>query len=156
MCSFIFPWHILYLPKVQIFFVPDELPKCGFPGLPSNSIIFPADQSQFSTGDIVQYQCEEGWIMLGPNTRVCQSGQWSGSPPVCSKYWSIWLWHLFTVVFTSFMNEFRKNQMKTINHYSKCFLFLEKFLHLNGIVGFVWLDKNDILQTTGKILVKFV
>ena len=58
---------------------------CGFPGLPANSIIFPADQSAFSSGDLVQYECEEGWVMLGPATRVCQAGTWSGAPPLCSE-----------------------------------------------------------------------
>lgn len=63
----------------------DEFVQCGFPGLPFNAIIFPADQSQFSDGDIVQYECEEGWALLGPASRMCQSGAWTGTPPICSK-----------------------------------------------------------------------
>ena len=58
---------------------------CGFPGLPANAIIFPADQSAFSSGELVQYECSEGWVMLGPATRVCQGGTWSGQPPLCRE-----------------------------------------------------------------------
>ena len=65
--------------------ISDGASVCGFPGLPANAIIFPADQSAFSSGELVQYECTEGWVMLGPATRVCQGGTWSGQPPLCSE-----------------------------------------------------------------------
>lgn len=63
-----------------------EASQCGFPGLPAHAIIFPGDQSQFSPGEIAQYECEEGRVMFGEGTRVCrQNGSWSGEPVICSK-----------------------------------------------------------------------
>jgi len=35
-------------------------------------------------GQTVTYNCDEGYILLGDNTRVCQAtGVWSGSVPTC-------------------------------------------------------------------------
>ena len=63
--------------------------------------------------------------MLGPNTRVCQSGQWSGSPPVCSKYigqkdYAIYL------VFTSFMNGIWKKPNENNKSLFKMFSIFRK------------------------------
>ena len=63
-----------------------EASECGFPGLPAHAIIFPGDQSQFSPGEIAQYECEDGRVRFGDGTRICrQTGGWSGNPIICSK-----------------------------------------------------------------------
>ena len=34
---------------------------------------------------VVVYKCDEGYSLIGPSTRVCQSsGNWSGEEPVCA------------------------------------------------------------------------
>ena len=37
-------------------------------------------------GSIAVYNCNEGLILLGSDTRVCQAdGVWSGDPPTCGE-----------------------------------------------------------------------
>ena len=35
---------------------------------------------------VVNYECNEGYSLIGPPTRVCQSsGKWSGEQPFCER-----------------------------------------------------------------------
>lgn len=37
-----------------------------------------------STGDIATYFCNEGFVLVGNKTRVCQANsEWSGEEPIC-------------------------------------------------------------------------
>ena len=54
--------------------------------MPFNANISPSNKSKFSDGDVVIYECKEGWAMLGQASKVCQSGSWFGAMPVCSKF----------------------------------------------------------------------
>ena len=39
-----------------------------------------------SEGDSASYSCEDGFLLIGESTRICQeNGQWTEDPPVCSK-----------------------------------------------------------------------
>ena len=42
------------------------------------------DESGYVFGDIVDYFCDDGFVLEGNTEVTCQSnGEWSGSPPTC-------------------------------------------------------------------------
>ena len=46
-------------------------------------------------GSIATYQCDEGFILVGSETRTCQQdGEWSDSQPTCEGQLSRNFWHV--------------------------------------------------------------
>ena len=42
---------------------------------------------------VVVYKCDEGYSLIGPSTRICQSnGEWSGEEPFCERKHAVVLW----------------------------------------------------------------
>ena len=49
---------------------------------PNNGVVTTTGQRP---GDLASYSCNEGYIIQGDDTRVCQnSGEWSGDAPTCT------------------------------------------------------------------------
>jgi len=54
---------------------------CGNPGKPSNGIVIGND---FTFGATVEYECKNGFVLVGVKTRTCQDdGTWSDDRPFC-------------------------------------------------------------------------
>ena len=59
--------------------------ECGLPPLLSSGIHLP-QQSYYSVGDVVTYQCFSPFTLNGINTNECQDdGTWSNDAPECSN-----------------------------------------------------------------------
>lgn len=55
--------------------------SCGDPGTPANGIKIGSD---YSVGSVVYYECEPGFKLLGPKSRLCRfDGHWSEELPTC-------------------------------------------------------------------------
>ena len=75
---------------------------CGFPGLPSNGSLGSSSSYLFSAGQEVTYQCQEAFVLFGPDKRICQNnGTWSPlALPECRKY-NCKYFHFFLLLFKS-------------------------------------------------------
>ena len=57
--------------------------SCGFPGTPDNASVITTPPT-YTYGSIIQYQCDEGFEMLGwPVIECNETKQWNGSLPDC-------------------------------------------------------------------------
>ena len=66
---------------------------CGEPSRPKNGRV---EITGTEFNDIANFQCDEGYDLLGSKSRVCQAdGSWSGEETVCER-------------------KYRSNEMKTI------------------------------------------
>ena len=88
----------------MIFIVPESSDHdvCGFPGLPSNGSLGSSSSYLFSAGQEVTYQCQEAFVLFGPDKRICQNnGTWSPlALPECRKY-NCRYFHCFLLLFKS-------------------------------------------------------
>ena len=54
---------------------------------PANGVV---DQPSNSVGTVAIYDCNEGYLLVGSDTRTCQeSGEWSGEEPGCECKYSV-------------------------------------------------------------------
>lgn len=78
-----FLFVLIYL--VAPFVISDSSEGCGFPGRPRNGS-FSGNALLFEVGQDVTYQCEEGFVLFGPETRSCLSnGTWTRALPECRQ-----------------------------------------------------------------------
>ncbi|XKL59627.1 hypothetical protein PGB90_000643 [Kerria lacca] len=70
--------------NAQINFICQHQPKaCGRPEQPPNSTM---TVDNFNVGAIIEYNCDEGHLLIGPTTRIClPTGFYNEFPPVCKK-----------------------------------------------------------------------
>ncbi|XP_073975293.1 uncharacterized protein isoform X2 [Rhodnius prolixus] len=70
--------------NAKINYICQHQPKaCGKPEQPPNSTMI-ADS--FNVGATIEYSCDEGHLLVGPNTRVClPTGFYNEFPPVCKR-----------------------------------------------------------------------
>ena len=62
---------------------------CGDPGTPEDGVKLGDD---FRIGATVYYECDGGFELVGPASRVCQpDGLWSGFLPTCQQE-GIWFY----------------------------------------------------------------
>ena len=48
---------------------------------PANGVV---DQPGNDVGTVSSYTCNEGFLLVGDETRICQEdGEWSGNAPIC-------------------------------------------------------------------------
>ena len=96
-------------PPICCFFLSHAVITCPSLFDPANGEVQASDQS---FGHVATYSCNEGYALIGDNSRRCQaSARWSGEEPEClSKYHNVdWtsgvlqvenyvLWHLHTYI----------------------------------------------------------
>ncbi|XP_072160988.1 CUB and sushi domain-containing protein 1 isoform X2 [Bemisia tabaci] len=70
--------------NIPINYICQHQPKtCGKPEQPPNSTMI---AENFNVGSVIEYSCDEGHLLVGPNTRVClPTGFYNEFPPVCKK-----------------------------------------------------------------------
>ncbi|XP_075229303.1 uncharacterized protein LOC142328966 isoform X2 [Lycorma delicatula] len=70
--------------NVQINYICQHQPKaCGRPEQPPNSTMV---AKNFNVGSVIEYACDEGHLLVGPNQRMClPTGFYNEFPPVCKK-----------------------------------------------------------------------
>ncbi|XP_065220513.1 uncharacterized protein LOC135845675 isoform X1 [Planococcus citri] len=70
--------------NAQINFICQHQPKaCGRPEQPPNSTM---TVENFNVGAIIEYNCDEGHLLVGPTTRIClPTGFYNEFPPVCKR-----------------------------------------------------------------------
>ena len=56
---------------------------CGDPGIPANGHRSVTGSSIFSSE--VSYTCDDGFVLSGPPSRVCNESGWSGVLPSCNR-----------------------------------------------------------------------
>ena len=61
-------------------------PTCGYPGMPAHAVMVGSAMTQFTKGESITYRCEEGYVLVGPETRECMAWGWSRTRPVCSEF----------------------------------------------------------------------
>lgn len=60
--------------------------QCGQPEVPENGHVIFHSSGALVSGATVSYKCDVGFILVGPEQRVCESsGGWSEHAPVCGK-----------------------------------------------------------------------
>lgn len=60
--------------------------QCGQPEVPENGHVIFHSSGPLVAGAAVSYKCDVGFILVGPEQRVCESnGVWSEHAPVCGK-----------------------------------------------------------------------
>ena len=65
---------------------------CGFLMDPENGVVTINGRTFGSTAT---YQCDEGFNLVGNETRICQeNGEWSDSQPTCESQLSTNFWHV--------------------------------------------------------------
>ncbi len=61
---------------------------CGPPALPENGGIEGGARQSYSPGDYVEYACDYGYTLDGPNAAVCihnaEGSYWNNPPPKCN------------------------------------------------------------------------
>lgn len=71
------------LSPSNISFVFLEPKACGRPEQPPNSTM---TVDNFNVGAIIEYNCDEGHLLVGPTTRIClPTGFYNEFPPVCKS-----------------------------------------------------------------------
>ncbi|XP_039286802.1 uncharacterized protein LOC111056767 isoform X2 [Nilaparvata lugens] len=70
--------------NVNINYICQHQPKaCGRPEQPPNSTM---TAKNYNVGAVIEYSCDEGHLLVGPNTRIClPTGFYNEFPPVCKK-----------------------------------------------------------------------
>ncbi|XP_070564048.1 complement receptor type 1-like isoform X2 [Ptychodera flava] len=63
--------------------IPECMARCQAPGVPvnggfANTVSFPV-----SSGNSIEYECDEGYDVIGSLTITCDNGEWIGEPPGC-------------------------------------------------------------------------
>ena len=77
----------------------------------------------------MQYECDVGFLRLGPAYRECQkNGKWSGSTPVCGKAPEDLLFHSYCACCVSFLYDLegRLVLLETTNSNSTYFAWLDE------------------------------
>ena len=60
------------------------IPACGDPGDPINGSRMPSDRSTFLESDVVEFSCDLGHVIDGPEVITClPSGTWDFAKPMC-------------------------------------------------------------------------
>ncbi|KAG6933761.1 complement factor H [Chelydra serpentina] len=63
----------------------EEEKTCGLPPLITKGSAVNIVHHQYVHGDIVEYECEENYVMTGPKTVNCLSGEWTSLPSCAGK-----------------------------------------------------------------------
>lgn len=71
--------------------------RCGILPNPRNGQVSTDDPPTYGTQ--ANYTCDEGYVLLGTSSRLCQDSQWSGSPPECAGEKKAVLYKLCTTVY---------------------------------------------------------
>ncbi|KAM7162866.1 complement factor H-related protein 5 isoform 3-T3 [Macrochelys suwanniensis] len=66
----------------------EEEKTCGLPPLITKGSAVNIVRHQYVHGDIVEYECEENYVMTGPKTVKCLSGEWT-SLPSCADHFAV-------------------------------------------------------------------
>ena len=67
-------------------FLPAPL-SCGSPDLQLNTTVIGRN---YSSGGVIEYQCQKGHSLIGEGKRTCQkNGVWSSIAPTCKCKWNI-------------------------------------------------------------------
>lgn len=67
----------------------DEFPKCkevlcASPDVPRGATLVSGAKFSYHYGNVIKYSCEDGYIMQGNHTSICDiNGQWTHSAPEC-------------------------------------------------------------------------
>ena len=60
--------------------------NCSTPSNQPNGVV---TVSGTLLGSIAQYNCNDGYVLVGDATRTCENtGHWSGTEPVCNRKYS--------------------------------------------------------------------
>lgn len=63
------------------FLIPTCIVTCSEPKDPTDGFV---EYSGLSVGSLAEYNCSEGFLLVGVTTRVCQTnGTWSEDVPMC-------------------------------------------------------------------------
>ena len=81
MHMYLFAYVQVRVPSTLVHFISDS---CDILYNPSNGMV--RTNGTTSPGSIAQYTCNDGYVLVGNETRTCDSTwSWSGTEPVCNR-----------------------------------------------------------------------
>lgn len=55
------------------------------PSINNGNAVNVVDRPQYAHGDTVEYECKKNYVMVGPKTVKCLSGEWISLPSCAGK-----------------------------------------------------------------------